>query len=33
VIEVCQFPGGLPGTDDYFSLMDVVVNGILGALE
>ncbi len=33
VVEVCQFPGGLPDTDNYFSLMDVVVNGISNALE
>ncbi len=33
VVDVCQFPGGLPGTDDYFSLMDAVVNGISSALE
>jgi ABC-type Zn uptake system ZnuABC Zn-binding protein ZnuA len=33
VVDVCQFPGGLPDTDDYFSLMDVVVNGISSALE
>jgi ABC-type Zn uptake system ZnuABC Zn-binding protein ZnuA len=33
VVDVCQFPGGMPGTDNYFSLMDVVVNGISSALE
>ncbi len=33
VVDVAQFPGGLPGTDDYFSLMDAVVEGISKALE
>jgi ABC-type Zn uptake system ZnuABC Zn-binding protein ZnuA len=33
VVDVCQFPGGLPDTDDYFSLIDAVVNGISSALE
>lgn len=33
VVEVCQFPGGLPGTDgDYFALIDAVVNAIADAL-
>ena len=33
VVDVAQFPGGLPGTDDYFSLMDTVVNAVAGALD
>ncbi len=33
VVDVAQFPGGLPDTDDYFSLMDAVVDGISKALE
>ncbi len=33
VVEVCQFPGGLPGTDDdYFALMDANVRAIANAL-
>jgi ABC-type Zn uptake system ZnuABC Zn-binding protein ZnuA len=33
VVDVCQFPGGLPGTDqDYFALMDANVDAIAGAL-
>ncbi len=32
VVDVCQFPGGLPGTDDYFSLMDANVKAIAAAL-
>jgi ABC-type Zn uptake system ZnuABC Zn-binding protein ZnuA len=33
VVEVCQFPGGLPGTDDdYFALIDAVVDAIADAL-
>ncbi len=32
VVEVCQFPGGIPGTDgDYFALMDANVNTIAHA--
>ena len=34
VVEVCQFPGGLPGTDDdYFALIDAVVDAIADALD
>lgn len=33
VVDVCQFPGGVPGADDYFSLMDAVVDGISSALR
>jgi zinc/manganese transport system substrate-binding protein len=32
VIEVCQFPGGLPGTDTYLSLIDAVVKRVAEAL-
>ena len=32
VVDVCQFPGGLPGTDTYLSLIDVVVKRIAQAL-
>jgi zinc/manganese transport system substrate-binding protein len=33
VVEVCQFPGGLPGTDhDYFALMDANINALARAL-
>jgi zinc/manganese transport system substrate-binding protein len=33
VVEVCQFPGGLPGTDDdYFALIDAVVDAVADAL-
>jgi zinc/manganese transport system substrate-binding protein len=32
VVEVCQFPGGLPGTGTYISLIDVVVKRIAQAL-
>lgn len=28
VIDVCQFPGGLPGAEDYFSLMDANVKAL-----
>ena len=31
VVDVCQFPGGIPGTDDYFALMDGTVNTIARA--
>ena len=34
VVEVCQFPGGLPGTDDdYIALIDAVVEAIAGTLD
>ncbi len=34
VVQVCQFPGGLPETDnDYFALIDAVVNAIADALD
>ncbi len=34
VVDVCQFPGGLPGTDgDYVALMDANVSAIARALE
>jgi zinc/manganese transport system substrate-binding protein len=34
VVDVCQFPGGLPGTDnDYFALMDADVGAIADALS
>jgi zinc/manganese transport system substrate-binding protein len=32
IVEVCQFPGGLPGTSTYFSLIDTVVKRIVQAL-
>lgn len=33
VVEVCQFPGGLPGTDgDYLTLMDANVKAVASAL-
>ena len=32
VVDVCQFPGGLPGTDTYVSLIDEVVKRISQAL-
>ncbi len=34
VVDVCQFPGGIPGTDDdYFALMDANVNTIARAFR
>ncbi|HET9767108.1 MAG TPA: metal ABC transporter substrate-binding protein [Thermoanaerobaculia bacterium] len=32
VVEVCQFPGGLPGTDTYLALLDADVKRIAQAL-
>lgn len=32
VVDVCQFPGGLPGTGDYFAMMDQNVKAIAAAL-
>ena len=32
VVDVCQFPGGLPGTDDYVALLDADVKAISSAL-
>jgi ABC-type Zn uptake system ZnuABC Zn-binding protein ZnuA len=33
VVDVCQFPGGLPGTDsDYVALLDADVKAIAAAL-
>ena len=32
VVDVCQFPGGLPGTGDYFAMMDQNVKAISAAL-
>ena len=32
VVEVCQFPGGLPGTDTYIALIDTNVKRIAQAL-
>lgn len=32
LVEVCQFPGGLPGTDTYLSLIDTVVKRVIQAL-
>jgi len=33
VVEVCQFPGGIPGTEgDYLALMDANVNAVAAAL-
>lgn len=32
IVEVCQFPGGLPGTQTYLSLIDTVVKRIAQAL-
>ena len=32
VVEVCQFPGGLPGANDYFALMDADVKAIVDGL-
>jgi hypothetical protein len=32
VVDVCQFPGGLPGTDTYIRLIDEVVKRLAGAL-
>ena len=33
VVEVCQFPGGLPGTQsDYIALLDADVKAIAAAL-
>jgi zinc/manganese transport system substrate-binding protein len=31
VVDVCQFPGALPGTDTYLSLIDVVVKRVADA--
>jgi len=34
VVDVCQFPGGIKGTDDdYFALIDAVVDAIAAALD
>jgi len=34
VVDVCQFPGGLPGTqNDYIALMDADVKAIVGGLQ
>jgi ABC-type Zn uptake system ZnuABC Zn-binding protein ZnuA len=34
VVDVCQFPGGLPGTkDDYIALMDADVKAIVAGLQ
>jgi ABC-type Zn uptake system ZnuABC Zn-binding protein ZnuA len=34
VVDVCQFPGGLPGTaDDYIALMDADVKAIIAGLS
>jgi ABC-type Zn uptake system ZnuABC Zn-binding protein ZnuA len=34
VVDVCQFPGGLPGTkDDYLALMDADVKAIAAGLS
>jgi hypothetical protein len=34
VIAVCQFPGGIPGTEnDYIALMEANVNAVVGALS
>jgi ABC-type Zn uptake system ZnuABC Zn-binding protein ZnuA len=32
VVEVCQFPGGLPGTTTYIELIDTVVRRVSQAL-
>jgi zinc/manganese transport system substrate-binding protein len=32
VVDVCQFPGGMPGTDDYVALVDADVKAISSAL-
>jgi len=32
LVEVCQFPGGLPGTDGYLALLDADVKRIAQAL-
>lgn len=32
VVDVCQFPGGLPGSDDYVALLDADVNAVAAAL-
>jgi len=32
LVEVCQFPGGMPGTDTYLSLIDTVVKRVVQAL-
>jgi hypothetical protein len=33
VVDVCQFPGGLPGTaNDYLALMDADVKAIVAGL-
>lgn len=32
IVEVCQFPGGLPGTQTYLSLIDTVVKRVAQAL-
>jgi len=32
VVDVCQFPGGLPGTGDYLALLDADVKAIASAL-
>ena len=34
VVDVCQFPGGLPGTqNDYLALIDADVKAIVAALK
>jgi ABC-type Zn uptake system ZnuABC Zn-binding protein ZnuA len=33
VVNFCQFPGGLPNTDTYTTLIDVLVNNLVAALN
>jgi len=33
VVDFCQFPGGLPGTDNYVKLIDAVVSRLAAALK
>lgn len=33
VVNFCQFPGGLPNTDTYIALIDVLVNNLVAALK
>ena len=33
VVEFAQFPGGLPGTDDYVALMDKLIKGLSSAMR
>ena len=33
VVNFCQFPGGLPNTDTYIALIDILVNNLVATLK